>query len=345
MKKLDQLKGQLAEGKLSRRRFMEGALALGATVVAAERMMGEALAAPKAGGSFRQGLTGGGTSDTLDPAQILDSYMINVSSGQLRNNLTEIAPDGSLRAELAESWEASDDAASWTFKIRKGVEFHNGKSMEPNDVAESFRHHMGEDTKSAAKGIVQAIKDVRIDGDNVVFELEAGNADFPYLVSDYHLNICPAKDEGGIDWESGVGTGGYALESFDPGVRTLVKRNPNYWKENAAYFDEVENLFIADVAARTNALRSQEIDSMSNLDLKTAHLLERDPNVSLLTTYGNKHTTMPMDTRAAPFDNNDVRLALKYALNRQELVDKIARGYGEIGNDHPIGPANIYRAT
>ena len=345
MEKLDQLKGQLAEGKVSRRRFMEGALALGATVVAAERMMGEALAAPQSGGSFRQGLTGGGTSDTLDPAQILDSYMINVSSGQLRNNLTEIAPDGSLRAELAESWEASDDAASWTFKVRKGVEFHNGKTMEPTDVVESFRHHMGEDTKSAAKGIVQPIKDVRIDGDNVVFELEAGNADFPYLVSDYHLNICPAKDEGGIDWESGVGTGGYALESFDPGVRTLVKRNPNYWKENAAYFDDVENLFIADAAARTNALRSKEIDCMHNLDLKTAHLLERDSNVRVFPTYGNKHATMPMDTRLAPFDNNDVRLALKYALNRQEILDKIVRGFGEVGSDHPIGPANIYRAT
>ncbi|MEZ5931840.1 MAG: ABC transporter substrate-binding protein [Alphaproteobacteria bacterium] len=345
MTTVDQLKGQLAEGRLSRRRFMEGALALGVTVVAAERMMGEALAQPKTGGVFRQGLTGGGTSDTLDPAQILDSYMINVSSGQLRNNLTEIAPDGSLRAELAESWEASDDASTWTFKIRQGVEFHNGKTMDTADVVESFRHHMGEDTSSAAKGIVQAIKDVRADGDTVVFELDAGNADFPFLVSDYHLNICPAKDEGGIDWESGVGTGGYALESFDPGVRTHVKRNPNYWKENAAFFDEVENLFIADVAARTNALRSKEIDAMSNLDLKTAHLLERDTSLKVFPTYGNKHATMPMDCRVAPFDNNDVRLALKYAINRQEIVEKIVRGYGEAGNDHPVGPANIYRAT
>ena len=325
VKMLDQLKGQLADGKLSRRRFMEGALALGATVVVAERMMGEALAAPNSGGSFRQGLTGGGTSDTLDPAQILDSYMINVSSGQLRNNLTEIATDGTVRPELAESWEASDDAASWTFKIRQGVEFHNGKTMDGNDVVESFRHHMGEDTQSAAKGIVQAIKDVRADGETIVFELEAGNADFPYLVSDYHLNICPAKDEGGIDWESGIGTGAYALENFDPGVRTLVKRNANYWKENAAYFDDVENLFIADVAARTNALRSKEIDSMSNIDLKTAHLLERDTDIKVFPTYGNKHATMPMDARIAPFDNNDIRLALKYSLDRQEILDKIVK--------------------
>ncbi len=339
------LKTQLASGKLSRRRFMEGAAALGVSLAAAQAMMGEALAAPQKGGTFRQGLTGGGSGDSLDPAQILDSYMINVSAGQMRNNLTEIGPDGNVRAELATSWEASGDAATWTFEIRKGVEFHNGKTLAPNDVVESFRHHMGEGTKSAAKGLVQQITEVKADGDKVVFALQAGNADFPFLVSDYHLNICPAKDGGGIDWESGVGTGGYALETFEPGVRTNLKRHANYWKPDAAYFDSVENLFIADVAARTSALRTGEIESMSNIDLKTAGLMERDKNLKVFSTYGNKHTTFPMDTRVAPFDNNDVRLALKYALNRQELLDKVVKGYGELASDHPIGPANIYRAT
>ncbi len=85
---LDQLKQKLAAGRISRRGFMEGALALGATVAGAELMMGKALAAPSKGGSFKQGLTGGATTDSLDPAKSLDSYMINVNSGQLHNNLT-----------------------------------------------------------------------------------------------------------------------------------------------------------------------------------------------------------------------------------------------------------------
>ena len=92
-------------------------------------------------------------------------------------------------------------------------------------------------------------------------------------MSDYHLGICPAKDGGGIDWESGIGTGGYSLVSFEPGVRTVVKRNPNYWKEGAAHFDEVESLFIPDVTARTAALQTGEIDIMANADLKTIHPL------------------------------------------------------------------------
>ncbi len=346
MTTLDDLKQKLSAGRISRRGFMEGAIALGATAAAAEMMMGRALAAePQRGGTFKNALTGGATSDSLDPAKILDSYMINVSSGQLRNNLTEIGPDNQLRAELAEEWEASADAATWTFKLRQGVEFHNGKTMTADDVVASFRHHMGEETESAAKGLVRQIQEVKADGDTVVFVLEGGSADFPFLVSDYHLGICPAKDDGSIDWESGVGTGGYSLVSFEPGVNTVVERNPNYWKEGAAFFDSIENLFIADATARTSGVMGGSLHSMSNLDLKTLDLLKKNPNVVVFPTYGNKHCTFPMHADKAPYDDNNVRLALKNAMNRELLLKTILRGYGELGNDHPIGPANVYRAT
>ncbi len=347
MKQLEYYANLLTLGKISRREFMGRAAALGATTALATSLAGGAVKAaePKKGGRLRVGLTGGATSDTLDPAQILDSYMINVSFGQLRNCLTEIAPDGSLIGELAESWEASDDATEWTFKIRQGVEFHNGKTMDTTDVVESINHHRGEDTKSAAKGIIAAITDVKADGENVVFTLSGGSADFPYLMSDYHLGICPAKDGGGIDWESGVGTGGYALDSFEPGVRTLAKRHANYWKPNAAYFDEVESLFISDSTARSSALQTGEIDAMTNIDLKTVHLMKRAPGVVVFNTTGNKHALLPMQVDKAPYDNNELRLALKYAINREQWLQVLLKGYGELGNDHPIGPANQFRAT
>jgi peptide/nickel transport system substrate-binding protein len=347
MTDIKKLERQLAAGRVGRRDFMTGALALGLSVPAALSVLQRAEAAtPKKGGHYRQALTGGATGDVLDPAQTLDSYMINVSFGQLRNNLTEIAPDGRLIGELAESWDATADAATWTFRLRKGVEFHNGKSLEADDVVASFNHHRGADTKSAAKGIVAPVKDVKADGKHtVVFTLAGGNADFPFLVSDYHLVICPAKSDGSIDWQSGTGTGGYVLERFDPGVNTVVKRNPNYWKPGRAFFDSVENLFIGDAAARTNAVKTGEIESMANLDLKTVHLLKRDKKLQVFPVTGNKHATLPMLTDVAPFDNNEARLALKYAINREELVQKILKGQGEVGNDSPVGPANVYRAT
>jgi peptide/nickel transport system substrate-binding protein len=343
--KFNRIKSAFEKGQLDRRGFIVAALGVG---VASSTVFGHVkkveAATPKAGGRYRQALTGGGSGDTLNPAQILDSYMINVSFGMLRNNLTEIGSDNQLTSELAESWEATPDAKQWTFKIRKGVEFHNGKTLDATDVVDSINHHRGE-SDSAAKGIVSAITDVKADGDTVVVTLSGGSADFPFLMSDYHLGICPSKGDGTIDWESGVGTGGYSLESFEPGVRTVVKKNPNYWKEGRAWFDEVESLFVADANARNTGLQTGELDSITNLDLNTVSLMRMVPTINVFETYGNKHATLPMNCQAAPFSNNDIRLALKYSLNRQEWVDKLLQGLGEVGNDHPVGPANVYRAT
>lgn len=343
--KTEYLVNQLWAG-ISRRHFLTGATAM-VLAAPALSLSGRAMAATaKKGGRLRLGCTGGATSDTLDPALILDIYMNQVSFGQLRNCLTEIAADGSLSAELAENWEPSPDAKIWTLKLRKGVEFHNGKSLTANDVIASLNHHRGKDTKSAAKDIVKPIVDMKADGDGVVVvTLAEGNADFAYLLSDARLGICPATPEGGIDWKSGIGTGGYVLESFDPGLRTVTKRNPNYWKEGRAHFDEVETLFIADVVARTNALRSGEIDAMNKVDLKTVGLLKRAPGVVVFAGESSQHVSLPMHANTAPFDNNDVRLALKYAIDRDKWLSAIMRGYGKIANDFPIGPANRYYAT
>ena len=103
IKKLQRL---VAEGRMSRRSFLAAAMAMGVGSLAPALYSEAARAAPKKGGRLRQGLTGGATSDVMDPGQILDSYMINVQFGQTRNNLTEVSASGDLVGELAESWEA-----------------------------------------------------------------------------------------------------------------------------------------------------------------------------------------------------------------------------------------------
>lgn len=300
-----------------------------------------ASAEPKRGGRFRYGLAGGSTDDTLDGATTTDFYM-QVLLGNIRNELVEIDHNSNAIPQLAESWEGSDGAKRWVFKIRRGVEFHNGRTMTPNDVIATLNHHRGEDSASAAKPYLSPITDMKVDGDNIVFTLSNGNADFPFLLSDYHLGICPANADGTIDWQSGIGTGGYALQEFDPGVRAIGKRNANYWKAGRAHFDEFELIGIADAVARTTALTTDQIDGMNRCELKTVNLLKRDPNLWIVNVAGTQHYTAPMITTNAPFDNNDVRLALKYAANRQEMVDKILFGNGLPGNDNPITPANRY---
>ena len=343
MRDLDNFTALLAAGKMTRRDFMQRALSLGATTALATSMADRVLAAaPKKGGKLRLGIGHGSTTDSMDPATITDVYMQLVNYG-LRNNLTEVNADGAIEPELAESWEATPDAVTWTFKLKKGVEFHNGKTMDAEDVVTSVLHHLGKDSKSAAKAVLAPIEEVKADGkDTVVFKMKAGNADFPFIVSDYHVTIMPAKD-GKAD-TSGVGTGGYSLQSFEPGVRTTMKRHPNYFKPNRAHVDDVEILAILDVAARTNALTTGEIDAMDKVDIKTVHLLKRNKNVKVNETSGNQHFTFAMLTDLAPFNNNDVRLALKYALNREALVETILRGHGTVGNDHPIGRSVPYFA-
>jgi peptide/nickel transport system substrate-binding protein len=211
---------------------------------------------------------------------------------------------------------------------------------------DSLNHHRGEGNKSAANGILSGISSVKADGKNtVVIELSGGDADFTFMLSDYHLNICASNGDGTIDWQSGNGTGGYILEENNPGVRSFTKRYPNYWKENTCFFDEVETLSIADPAARTTALMTGSIDCMNNVELKTVNLLKRNSAVTVRAVTGNKQITLPMITTMSPFDNNDVRLAVKHIIDREDWLEKIIFGYGELGNDNPIGPANIYRAT
>ena len=346
VEKMNLLRSSAASGRIGRRDFMAGAVALGLSATAASTVFNKAWAMAKKGGRLRTGTTGGATSDVLDPGLILDSYMINVLFGQVRNNLTEVSATGDLVPELAESWESTPDAKTWMFKVRQGVEFHNGKTLDSQDVVDSLRHHLTEDSKSAAKGILGGIESVEADGPHgVTVTLKGGDADFPFLMSDYHLLICPSRGDGTIDWESGTGTGGYTLAEHEPGIRTLTRHNPNYWKEGKAHFDEVETLQIADPNARLNALRTGAVDCINNVDPKIVERMKRLPGVHVRSVTGNKQLTLPMRTDTAPFDNNDVRLAVKYSINREEWLDKIIFGLGELGNDNPIGPANVYRAT
>ena len=336
---------QLTAKKISRRQFIMTAIAAGATLPMAMSMAGRAMAAtPAKGGRLRQGLGYGSTTDTLDPGTSENGFTqaLHYSYG---NQLTEVDSDGSLIPELAESFEPSDGASKWIFNLRKGVEFHNGKTLTADDVIATYNYHRGEESKSAAKGLLTAIKSIEKDGDNtVVFELEAGNADFPYIVSDYHLIIQPSKD-GVIDALSGIGTGGYVLDTFEPGIRALSKRNPNYFKGERAHFDEIELLSILDVTARQNAIMNGDADVIDNVDPKTVSLLSRAPNLNILETTGTQHYTFPMRLDVEPFGNLDLRLALKYAIKRQELVDKILLGHGLVGNDIPVSGAMPFLNT
>lgn len=328
--------------QISRRGLLKSGVAAG--VLAATGM--PLMAAPKRGGRLRLGVAGANTSDSWDGRTHSDSYMIMAAHGCVFDCLTEVGADGQLKGELAESWEASPDAKTWTFKLRQGVTFHNGKAFGADDVIESLNMHVAEGAKSAAQPIVAAISEMKkINDHEVQMTLAAGNADFPFLLSDYHILMYPA---GEIDdaIAKGIGTGLYKVVSFDPGVRFVGTRVDSHYKDGSAgWFDEVEFIAINDASARMNALMTKQVDAVNRVDFKTEDLLKANPMINILEVTGNQHYTLPMQTGLAPFDNLNVRKALKHAINRQELVDKILLGHGAVANDHPIGPANQYFAS
>jgi peptide/nickel transport system substrate-binding protein len=327
--------------EMDRRTVLIGGTAL---ATAAALPLRRAHAQPKKGGHMKIGIGGGGTSDSLDPATFDATFMITTGNS-FRNNVTEIGPDNTLQGALVESWEPSNDAKTWIFKLRKGVEWHNGKPLEPEDIIASLNLHRGEQSKSGAKGVVAGIAGIKADGkDGVIFTLESSDADFPYILTDYHLNIVPAKD-GKADWQSGIGTGAYTLEHFEPGVRAEVKLNPNRWQQEVGFVDSAEILLVNDPNARQNGVVTGELHGANRVDLKTVGLLKREPTVRILDVPGQLHHVFPMNMEVAPFDNNDVRLALKLAIDREEYLQKILKGYGTLGNDSPIGPPFRYHAS
>lgn len=330
----------LNSGRINRRGFM--ATTAGAALVAGLPL--RAKAAPSRGGHLRAAIGHGQTTDVLDPGTWSNSFTTSLGFA-VHGRLTEVAADGALIPEVAESWEASEDASVWRFKLRSGLTFHSGKAVTATDVANSINFHRGENSTSAAGPLVAPITDITTEGDDmIVFTLDGGNADFPFFLSDYHLVICKAEGDS-IDWKSGDGCGSYVLKDFNPGVSFALERNPNHWRSDVAWFDSVEVLAIVDQNARTTALVSGDVDVVDRLDLKTVGLLARNPNIQINSVAGTQHFTFAMDTRAEPYNNPDVRLALKYGINRQELVDKILFGYGSVGNDHPIGQGQRYFNT
>lgn len=316
-----------------------GAMASAAALGIAPMPLRAQTAAPRRGGTFRMAVSDFSSSEQLDPQMNEYRFMMHLQY-QLRNCLIEVGPGGVLIPELATEWNPNADLSAWVFKIRPGVEFHNGKTLTAEDVVFSLNLHRGEASISEAKSLMAAITDVSVTAPlEVTVKLEAPNAGFPAILSMINMLIVPADD---MNFAAGIGTGGYILETFQPGVRSLVKRNPNYWKEGRAHFDAIEIHCISDINARTTALQTGQIDAMDAVDTTTAPLLAAMPNIKLLQTKGKQHHAFSMNVKDPLFQNADVRLAMKLAIDREAVLTTIQAGYGSIANDQPISVAYAY---
>ena len=322
-----------------RRSVLLGAGAFGAAALLGVSGQPLRAATPSQGGTLRLGIGSFDSGETLDPQATETKFMQNLQ-WQLRNNLIEVGAGGVLVPELATSWDSNEDLTVWTFKLREGVEFHNGKTMDADDVVFSINLHRGDSSTSQVKALAAVISDVQATAPNeVTITLGAGNAGFPAVLSLTCMYIVPADD---MNFDAGIGTGPYILESYEPGVKSVVRKNPNYWKEGRAHFDSVEMLALRDVNARTTALQTGQLDAINAVDPSTANLLGVMPGIDLMQTQGKVHYCFSMNTTDPLFSDVRVRKAMKLAINRQDMVDKVLNGFGSIANDQPISNAYAY---
>ncbi|PBB98881.1 ABC transporter substrate-binding protein [Mesorhizobium sp. WSM3862] len=329
---LDYLSRRVAAGLMSRREFLGRATALGVSATFANSLLAGAAKAqtPKKGGILKAGVQGGATTDSLDPAATSSHF--TRCWGEI---LMEVTSDGGIEYRIAEKVGSSKDAKTWTMKIRKGVEFHNGKTVTAEDVVATIGRHSDAKSKSGALGVLKNIDTIKANGNEVVVTLKEANFEFPYLMTDFHLVIQP--NGGKDDPAAGIGAGPYKVTVNEPGVRHGGEKFKNHWQgDKVGHADQVEIIIINDNTARISALRAGQVHMVSKVDPKVVDLVKRIPGVTIQNVTGRGFYTFNMLCDTPPFDNNDLRLALKLAIDRQEMVDKILRGYGSIGNDFPI---------
>lgn len=335
---LDLIIARVRQGRMTRREFVGRTTAMGVSAGLAGALFSKAALAaePKKGGVLRAGVTGGESTNSLDPALAASDvpYMINRTWGEA---LVDVDHSGAIEMRIAEEVSSNAVATEWKFKIRAGVEYHGGGTVTAEDVVATLKRHTDENAQSGALGIVQGISEMSAEGDMVTLKMVSANADLPFLIADYHLNIQPG---GGVDNPAaGNGTGAYKVVSNEPGVITTFERFANYWDSSRGHADAVEILTINDDTARTAAIQSGQVHLINRVDPKIVALLAGDQSVVVERAAGPGHYVFIMHVDKAPFDNNDLRMALKLAINRGEMVEKILGGFGSAGNDFPINAA------
>jgi len=324
----------------SRRAVMRGGavLGLGAAVAAFtgctgdrpdRQASGTELQPRRRGGVLRVGVTGGSAKDTLDPHHP-PTYPDQARVSNLFEPLFLRDASYAVQPVLAESLE-SQDARTWTLRLRQGVEFHNGKSLDVDDVTFTLRRILDPATKAngaAALSIVDLAGLRRRDARTLVIPLKQPYALFKDELAQYYLGIVPV----GFDLTRPVGTGPFRFGSFTPGKTSTFHRFDRYWRPDQPYVDELVIIDFAEDDTRVQALLDGQVDAIDNLpQTKIDRVKATGANVLISETGAWTPFTMRVDTQ--PFRDVRVRRAMRLVVDREQMVSQALNGQGRIAND------------
>ena len=293
---------------------------------------------PRRGGRVKVASAAGSTADTLDPARGAN-YTDYTRAFMFYNGLTVLDKLMAPQMALASAIE-TDDALTWTVKLRQDVVFHDGKPLTSADVVYSLSRHNDPQVGSKAASIAKQIDEVTAVGPHEVkIRLTSPNADLPAILGTAHFLIVR---DGTTDFSLANGTGPFRCAEFRPGVRSIGVRNENYWKPGLPYLDEIEFFTIPDEAARVNALLAGDVDIMNPVSPRSVDRIMGSSNATVLESPTGAYTNLVMRDELGPVQNLDFTLAMKYLLDRETIHRIGFRGFGTIANDQPVAPSHRY---
>jgi peptide/nickel transport system substrate-binding protein len=338
---------EFASGGIDRRSFMKFASIAGMSLPMIGMFAGEAAAQSKKGVVKRKPLL---RLSAIAPGSKIEPLVINNGGALLHlglagEYLAHSNAKGVLEPRVAESWKANADSTVWTFKIRKGIKFSNGKTLTAADVVYTFDLHSDPANKGNAlsvfKGVLSKGGTTKIDDYTVQFKLDQPVGAWPYLVSstNYNMIILPVGFSG--DWEkSFIGCGAWILDKYVVDQGVTYKRNPNYWdKTRQPNFERLQVLQFKDDGARLAALQSGQVDWDAFSSATTAKTLQNDSNFTVIRSASNGHLQLHLSATRGPFAaDKRLRQALLLTLDRPGIVAGVVDGFGIVGNDSPMTP-------
>ena len=273
---------------------------------------------------------------TTNPASAIASVIFdNVQEGLIKIDRT-----GKMVPWLAERWYTTD-SKNYTFFLRKGVRFHNGREMKAADVKFALDRAVNPETKHPYRTQYEAIQDVIVKDDyTITVALKRVDATFLYTLARQGSVIYPREAVDTLKTQP-LGTGPFTMAEWVRQDRIVLTKNKDYWVKGLPHLDKVIYRFIADPNAAVAALKAGDIDvSAFGIGPESVDELKKDARFQVIVGDTTNDVTLSMNNSRKPFTDKRVRLAVTHAINKEEVLKGAMFGYGKIlgSNVDPLNP-------